>query len=308
MGWYDNVQVQAPTGQGYAQAAQLMANSGQGIKDAIKEGSNFFANKAIGELMAKKPTGIVDPTAHIADVAGYLGFLHPEQAQAYKDYGQALQTSYGRNLEQERFGEQQKFNREQLAQAKTLAEMQNKTTRDVSMAQIGMEQKRLDQMAKQFEQTSGIELAKNKLALNLQGYDYDNKTKKIGLLDIHTPEGQKSAIGAIHSALDAADVEAQKAAKDIYSQRGFLGSMFKNDAAEAQDRAAKARATISPIINQLMSNPNTKMTDLLSILPEVKNYMITGQVSPDSAFGKSVELLGSKPNTPKTVPNFVHSK
>lgn len=125
MGWFNDVQVQAPTGQGYATAAQINANVGNTLKDVIKTGSNFFANEAVKDLMKTKPEGLQDPTAHIGQINSLLGYMTPEQAQAYRDYGSALQQSYGRNLEQDRFTKQQEFNREQLAQALDIAKAQN---------------------------------------------------------------------------------------------------------------------------------------------------------------------------------------
>ena len=103
MGWYDTIQVQAPTGQGYAGAAQLLNQSAQNIKDATREGSSFFATQAVKDLMKTAPTGTQDPTAHIAQVNQLLAYMTPEQAQAYRDSNAAMQRSYGRALEQDRF-------------------------------------------------------------------------------------------------------------------------------------------------------------------------------------------------------------
>ena len=103
MGWYDTVQVQAPTGQGYMGASQLLNQSAQNIKDATREGASFFASQAIKDLMKTAPTGTQDPTAHIANVNRLIGYMTPEQAQAYRDSNAAMQQSYGRALEQDRF-------------------------------------------------------------------------------------------------------------------------------------------------------------------------------------------------------------
>lgn len=145
MGWYDQIQVQAPQATGYGVAAQLMSESNKGIQDAIKTGGNYFANEAVKKLIADKPSGTVDPTEHIGKVNSLIGYMTPEQAQAYRDYGSAMQTSYGRNLEEGRFNKSQEQSQKQFEENKKLESEKlkemirnNNLNYSAQMAQVGL--------------------------------------------------------------------------------------------------------------------------------------------------------------------------
>lgn len=138
MGWYDQVQVQAPQATGYGVAAQLMSESNKGIQDAIKTGGNYFANEAVKKLIADKPSGTVDPTEHIGKINSLIGYMTPEQAQAYRDYGSAMQTSYGRNLEEGRFNKSQEQSQKQFEAGQQLQKELTKSQLDNALKVAGI--------------------------------------------------------------------------------------------------------------------------------------------------------------------------
>jgi len=125
MGWYDNTQIQAPRTIGYDHGQ----NSTLQAIDLFRRGVNDFAgisndyriskgrdvaNKAIDDLMAKKPDKTIDPTQHIGEVSRLLAFASPEMRDTVKAYTTSLDTNYGRELQNQQFSKNLELNQEQL--------------------------------------------------------------------------------------------------------------------------------------------------------------------------------------------------
>ena len=125
MGWYDNTHIQAPRTIGYDQGQ----NSTLQAIDLFRRGLNDFAsisndyrifnrrdvaNKAIEDLMAKKPDKTIDPTQHIGEVSRLLAFASPEMRDTVKAYTNSLDTNYGRELQNQQFLKNMDMNQKQL--------------------------------------------------------------------------------------------------------------------------------------------------------------------------------------------------
>ena len=219
MGWYDQTPVVAPRDispmqvhGGAMQSIGLMQKSLVDVANLMKEsriesGRNA-ANKAISELMAKKPSKDVDPTQHIGEVSQLLGFASPEMRDSVKAYTNALDTNYGRELQNQQFEKGQEL-KKLLAQEQMANDIKAaRIHAGAQYAQVELQRKRLEM--EQAARDSEMELRGYiKDPSSKTGYKFVGDTTVEEMVDSVNAKGQKVKV-PINVALNPAYVNSIK--------------------------------------------------------------------------------------------------
>ena len=301
MGWYDNVQVQAPQGNLMPQAAALAMQGAGTTGNMANLVGKAMAESAVRDLMKKTPEKGVDPSKYIADVNSLLGYTSPEMQKSVEASNAALQTGYGRALEQDRFEKQiaqaeSQFGR-QLTQAEKLAIMQNDTAKEghqlnykVGMANAAAHAAQANLMAKQFNFTKGLKINE----MMTQGYIPDKTDQSGWKYDPDTQRGIQGVIGNAFADFDA-KYSADKLVKLGKEYADTTPSFFTRDSRVAEDyitRGSQAKALLGIL---LQSKPPQTAADARNAKSTIENWIQSpDKVSSESDYGKALKTLLSK--------------
>jgi len=271
MGWYDQTQVVAPREINPAQSQEAAMQSigllqkflgdvGNLMKESRIEAGRNAANKAISELMAKKPSKEVDPTQHIGQVSQLLGFASPEMRESVKQYTSALDTNYGRELQNQQFEKGQALQKllaqEQMANAIEAA----KIAAAAQYAGIEVQREQLEMQKK----IKDFEMAKVKAQLDSEGYTVDNNTGAIKY-DSTSPNAVLSRDASFRDSYSKKPMTADE----------FLNVAEMNDAMHGWATLDKTYLNAYNKANQLLLTPTTDPS-MLELKGKVKALLYAG--------------------------------